>query len=368
MAGILSGAPIWQKIGFALSGLGSGGQGRMSNMLGIHQQMLERAKMEKEEQALSGVMDKAAGHLDFANMHRAVDPKGEVFKNPMERARRDILSTYAGSGVQSLAGPALLKLIELDQPDLMEVNGVVVDKRNPGTPLADYRTPKESGPESPMGKLRADFLAGRIDKQTYDALVAKETAAPAGPAPPSGYRNSSDGKSLEAIPGGPADIGLKGKPLKYKDAVNAFTQMEGTLKEYKKLAEKHGTEWWDAGAAARLEALETQLKFGVKGIEQTGALDEGSLRTMEGMVPTATGLNAFNPRGGAKLVAKLDEFDKYLKRSRAALDTAYGASGGEAADEPAGGDATELANSPDGTVIEDDQGTWEKRNGQWVKR
>lgn len=218
------------------------------------------------------------------------------------------------------------------------------------------RIPEKPGEADPLTRLimaRDALPADHPNRKLYDAAIAKATktegdgpaAAPAGyrwlangnlapipggpadkpageQAPPTGYSWTPEG-TLKPIPGGPADIGQKGAPQKYKDAVTAFDSLEPTIKEYEDLANKVGTEWWDAESAARLESLETQMKFGIKGVEQTGALDKGSIDVMGGMIPSATGLSAMDPRGGKKLKAKIDEFKKYVKRSRAALETGY---------------------------------------------
>jgi hypothetical protein len=49
---------------------------------------------------------------------------------------------------------------------------------------------KPTGPQSALGKLRADLDAGMIDRTTYDALVKKETAGPQGPGLTERQRNA----------------------------------------------------------------------------------------------------------------------------------------------------------------------------------
>lgn len=144
-------------------------------------------------------------------------------------------------------------------------------------------------------------------------------------APPAGYRKSADG-NLEPIPGGPADIGQKGLPQKYKDQVAAIDQFEGTLGEYEKLLNEVGTEYWDSKKAARLDSLQTQMKFGIKGIEQTGALDRGSIEVMDGMIPDATGFRAnIDPlgRGAGRAKARVGELRNYVSRAKVALEKGY---------------------------------------------
>jgi hypothetical protein len=53
-----------------------------------------------------------------------------------------------------------------------------------------FAAPKPYDAASPLGKLKADLDKGLIDRQTYDALVKKETAPPEGPAPTERYRNA----------------------------------------------------------------------------------------------------------------------------------------------------------------------------------
>lgn len=66
----------------------------------------------------------------------------------------------------------------------------------------DYKDlfPKATGPESSLGKLKADLDAGLIDRPTYDALVAKETALPQGPQDPERVRVA---KEAGLVPGSP---------------------------------------------------------------------------------------------------------------------------------------------------------------------
>lgn len=152
-------------------------------------------------------------------------------------------------------------------------------------------------PNSPLAQAQQDLKNGYITQEQYDLISKKETALPAG----SGDKT----------------------PQKYKDAVAATGALEGAVREYKNLLNKVGTEWWDSTAAARLESLETQMKFGIKGLEQTGALDRGAIEVMGGMIPAATGSAAFDPRGTSKAKAKLKEFEGYIARMKSSLASAY---------------------------------------------
>ena len=123
-------------------------------------------------------------------------------------------------------------------------------------------------------------------------------------------------------------------PQKYKDQTASFDQLESTLNEYEKLLNEVGTEYWSSSKAARLSSLQTQMKFGIKGAEQTGALDRGSVEVMDGMIPDATGFAAnIDPlgRGAMRAKAKTGEMKEYVKRARKALESGYnsGAAGGQ---------------------------------------
>ena len=77
---------------------------------------------------------------------------------------------------------------------------------------------KGSTPLSDVGKLKADYEAGRIDEKTYKAELARKTSPPGGQDAPSGYRRSKDG-NLEFIPGGPADPDKKTGSLGNRESV-----------------------------------------------------------------------------------------------------------------------------------------------------
>lgn len=121
-------------------------------------------------------------------------------------------------------------------------------------------------PQSQVAKLKADFDAGRIDRETYEAAVAKATKD--GPQtvvnvgqekPPAGYRWAADGQSLEPIPGGPA------------------TQIAGEVAGKKALAEQ--------GARAVKDARATF-------IDKDGKVDRTAIGTAMSNVPTSKGRSA----------------------------------------------------------------------------
>lgn len=123
-------------------------------------------------------------------------------------------------------------------------------------------------------------------------------------------------------------------PQKYKDQVSAIDQLTSTLTEYEKLLNEVGTEYWNSSKAATLDSLQTQMKFGLKGIEQTGALDRGSVEVMDGMIPDATSFSAnIDPlgRGASRAKAKLGEMKTYAERARLSLEKGYRGEGAKSA-------------------------------------
>lgn len=210
------------------------------------------------------------------------------------------------------------------------------DPNNP-TVLVDS-VPEAAKPFEPKNMQRPGTNDVRLARtqQEFDSLASKGYAqagnsVPGAPTssdddPPQGYRWSKTGTALEIIPGGPADVGQKGLPQKYKDQTSALDQMDGAITEYERLFNEVGTELWDEEKAAQLESLQTQLLFGLKGIEQTGALDRGSVEVMAGIVPKATGLSALNPRGAGQVRARVKELKKYVSRARSSIDSAYNSS------------------------------------------
>lgn len=203
------------------------------------------------------------------------------------------------------------------------------------------------GSYKPIGGAKAMDAGARQQPPTGYRFTpdGNLAAIPGGPADkpndaspaPAGYRKTADGRSLEPIPGGPADIGQKGLPQAYKDQKAAFENMEGTIKEYDSLLKQTGTEYWNSTKAQRLKSLQTQMMLGMKDIAKTGTLDASTMTVMETLIPDATsfGANMNMLSGSARAKANLDELSGYVSRARAATDRAYGAgdkpppSGGE---------------------------------------
>jgi hypothetical protein len=318
----------------------------------------EQAKAEKDNAALAKAFE------DAGNTSLGLYPQFAGQSDPMTANQR---GRYAMSrlaeenpNLAASAGPTLMDMarqFEPPKPTYMNAEGIGVVKipGDGGTPttviqrpqpqkqnpeemdvalwvnggdeakaqewLKAVKTPKTPTPTAPSGYRFA------ADGQSLEAIPGGPAAAQTKTEPPQGYRWSTDGTKLEAIEGGPADIGQRGLPQAYKDQKAALDALEATLDEYDTLVGETGTEYWNTDKARRLESLQTQMMFGVKDVAKTGALDQGTVTVMNGLIPDATsfGANVNVFRGASPAKARSAELRGYVQRARAAADKAYGA-------------------------------------------
>lgn len=199
-------------------------------------------------------------------------------------------------------------------------------------------------PETAQPKLETIFDAqGREIKVlmqpdgSYKPVGSAKATETAGAQPPSGYRwkDGKVGGDLEAIKGGPADIGQKGLPQSYKDATAAMDAYEKVLGDFETLFDKAGTEVFNTENKGKLSSQYAQLLFLTKGLEQTGALDKGSVDVIKQLLddPTSWGA-AFTPGFNSKLKGQISSVKDYIKERRRALDDAF--AGGAPSGQPRG--------------------------------
>lgn len=227
-------------------------------------------------------------------------------------------------------------------PKRYVVNGALVDESGKEV----YRAPKDAGTErAPTVQEFFDEKGSPYKAQYVNGQWVKVGGSRADTntsAPPSGFREGAlgpDGKpTLEPIPGGPADIGQKGLPQKYKDATAGLNTLKATVNKFKAAFEKNGTELFNTEGAGDMDSKYAQILFGVKNAEQTGALDKGSVDVIQGMLKKPTGLAAgvtLNKYFDAQIKSVVD----YIDQRRKDLDNAYKNQGVdiEGIDEPPSG-------------------------------
>lgn len=174
---------------------------------------------------------------------------------------------------------------------------------------------KGGAAQSPLGKLKSDLAAGVITPEEYQLGLKKATTInptmfSIAPTPP-GYRLMPDG-TMQAIPGGPADLKEGEKQVKEQAAFESSTSGLDRLKDEAKsilsmpglkgnyglrgvIPNAPGSD--AANAAARLETLKSQTGFTV-------------LQAMRDASKTGGALGAISDKENAMLQANLANLDK----------------------------------------------------------
>lgn len=189
------------------------------------------------------------------------------------------------------------------------------------TVIAENMLPTKPA-EMPETVQTALWMAGGDEKKARGLLEQWKAKEPAkGNEAPAGYRWSQDGSRLEIIPGGPAEVGQKGTPQAYKAQIAGLDTLSKTLDSFSTLYNKTGGEVGYTADAGDLDTKYAQILFGVKQLEQTGALDQGSVDVIKGMLAKPTGMGGVIPQ--AYIKRQIQGVKDYLSTKRGALQDAY---------------------------------------------
>lgn len=147
--------------------------------------------------------------------------------------------------------------------------------------------PQTRGPQSPLGKIQADFEAGLIPKEAYEQAI--------------GLINPEDEKGT-IVPG--LNIAPGAKPTKedantVKNVVQAKRQLDTLLGEYASMVDKFGYEPEGSNDAKDLGQKEAQIQLQMKTLEDLGALQAPDIeilaRMMGSPVMKREGIDNFIP-------------------------------------------------------------------------
>jgi hypothetical protein len=109
-------------------------------------------------------------------------------------------------------------------------------------------------------------------------------------------------------------------PQGYKEQMAGIETLTSTLNDFEKLI-KSGRGMAYSAKAGDIDSKYAQFLFSVKQLEQTGALDKGSVEAIEGMLAKPTGYGRAIPED--YVVAQINSVRDYLSKKQSALNNSY---------------------------------------------
>ncbi len=177
------------------------------------------------------------------------------------------------------------------------------DQRAGAAAAREQQTFDAGAPQRDLGGALAGLQLAVVNAKTPEeaaAARAKLLAAQGGlglgkKEAPTGYRYKADGTTLEAIPGGPGDKGLKGKPPAEVQRMNvALRSLQKGLDEYETLMKtfdpRSPIDQMDPKVRARTESLLADLQLQFKEAHALGALTGPDLEMIGKALASPTSL------------------------------------------------------------------------------
>lgn len=334
-AGLLQGA---QPGGSLAQGLAAGGTNFAQALTaGQQQQLAEQERMKREEQQR------------FQN---------ELAMNQDQRAQAQMQAEQE----QLMMKQAAAEQQQLRLMQQAEALGLDPSLASPKLIEEAFKAQQESRkPQSALGKLAADFKAGRISQAEYQRQVAKEQyIAPTADrrtqlakliaerdslAPDDPQRaiyeqailkqSQPAGTYLEVGPDGSVSFGQGAQKQtavernKLKNAEFAGEGIKSALGDYKNMIKQFGAEGTiiPSVESARMNAVNKTLQLQIKDLFELGALTGPDVAYLEALIPDATALKSRIPGFQERALAQIGEFEKFLNQRVNSAREIYGGQG-----------------------------------------
>lgn len=313
------GEALSQGLRGGLLGFNEASQNKRRNDVMAQQAAMQKLQMEAMQRQQADQEFAAAQAPKFFSPGNApADGMG-----PVSPPKADIAGYGAAlMGRNPAMGLPWLQAAQKDETPITVAEGATLVDRTTKQPI--FSNAKKEKPKFAPGDTRT-YKAGRVeiteewDGQKWNKLGSSAIDKPDGPdkpmAPPAGYQWGADGKSLQAIPGGPADTkaGKEAEAAAARDKA-AIGNAEFVLSQVGKAKAQAKNGWFTTGLPGKI----------MRNVGGTDALDLNS--TVDSIkanigFDTLAEMRRNSPTGGALGQVAVQELNM-LQAARGALDTA----------------------------------------------